>query len=259
MSSAGQAGFTATSTFTCRTSSSDSTLLRARRLAQISPSHSTKPRCLASDFLQSPAMTMKGMLWPLMRLAPSPTHLETVATVHATTLGTSSVAALEQAALTKGARGLAGQSGLGDCTVLPHHRLTCALPCSWQVYENLELSKPRKRTPPPAAPKVRFVGCYKFEDAFGPSRKYGGNSIGANVGQGVAHARANGKRFFALASGGESGHAFAIDEPATPPDASGKGAPCGIPCNDNPELSCGCMDGGCGLDAPDPGQDHIRR
>ena len=88
-------------------------------------------------------------------------------------------------------------------------------------------------------------------------RKYGGDTIGANVGQGIAHARSHGKRFFALASGGEAGHAFAIDEPATPPDAGT--AACGLPCSDAPEFVCGCIDAACGLEAPEPGQEHIRR
>lgn len=84
-----------------------------------------------------------------------------------TTLVTSSAAALARAAGPRPLPRPVGESLLAF-SLFDVHGGTVTPPFSWVVYENLELSAPRPKAPPPAPPKARFVGCYKFEDSFGP-------------------------------------------------------------------------------------------
>jgi hypothetical protein len=103
------------------------------------------------------------------------------------------------------------------------------------------------------------IGCFKVEDLFG-GRKYIGGASGANIGLAHEFAIASGKKYFAIASAGKDGHAFAFDTlGASDGDNAPESRKCGLPCIDSSERSCGCSDALCGGVAAEPGQNHVRR
>ncbi|EQC37096.1 dolichyl-diphosphooligosaccharide-protein glycosyltransferase [Saprolegnia diclina VS20] len=110
--------------------------------------------------------------------------------------------------------------------------------------------------------KTRFVGCVTGEDMLGADKIYSGGATGANYNLALHHAKAHGKRYFALSRVGGEGHVFAFDKLAlAEKDFDGNGAGCERPCMDSQAHFCGCADSGCSdaLAQPGKGQEHNRR
>jgi dolichyl-diphosphooligosaccharide---protein glycosyltransferase len=110
----------------------------------------------------------------------------------------------------------------------------------------------------PEPPAVRYMGCYKLEDAFSEDKVYGGSTTGAYLSLARSHAVQQGKRYFAVARLGGDGHSFAFNTLTGAPDG-GNSPACSRPCQDEREFACGCADGACGDTPPEAGQDHVRR
>jgi hypothetical protein len=71
-----------------------------------------------------------------------------------------------------------------------------------------------------APEETRFLGCYGSESLF-LDKIYNGGSTGANYNLALHHAKSSKKRYFAVARGGQDGHAFAFS--AFDSKASGAG------------------------------------
>jgi len=109
-----------------------------------------------------------------------------------------------------------------------------------------------------AAPQdeARYVGCYASEVSF-LERVYNGGSTGANFNLALHHAKSSKKRYFAVARGGDDGHAFAfsaIDNSR----GTMQGGGCERPCQDLENKVCGCIDAACTGPLP-KGEEHNRR
>jgi len=103
---------------------------------------------------------------------------------------------------------------------------------------------------------VRYVGCYGGETAF-VDRQYFGGSAGAYFQDAAYNAQSTGKKFFAIARGGEEGHSFVFSKLSSTKGKM-KGGGCDRPCLDDEERSCGCMDDACTGKTP-KGEEHNRR
>ena len=116
--------------------------------------------------------------------------------------------------------------------------------------------KASKKADKPPAEDAKYVGCYGSENAL-VDRIYNGGSTGANYNIALLHAQTNKKKYFAVARGGEDGHAFAfssIDTSKTQLHGGG----CERPCADLENKVCGCTDAACTGPIP-KGEEHNRR
>lgn len=112
-----------------------------------------------------------------------------------------------------------------------------------------------EKTAPPQE-EARYVGCYASEVSF-LERVYNGGTTGANYNLALHHAKASNKRYFALARGGEDGHAFAFSA-IDNSKGTMQGGGCERPCVDLENKVCGCIDTACTGPTP-KGEEHNRR
>ena len=107
------------------------------------------------------------------------------------------------------------------------------------------------------AEEAKFLGCFVSESQL-VDRVYSGGSTGANYNIALLHAQSNNKRYFAIARGGEDGHAFAFSSLDTSKGGPVKGEGCERPCSDLDNKVCGCTDNACTGPVP-RGEEHNRR
>ncbi len=104
--------------------------------------------------------------------------------------------------------------------------------------------------------EARYIGCVGSEASL-LDRVYNGGSTGANYNIALLHAKTNNKKYFAVARGGDDGHAFAFSTLDTSRGAL-QGGGCERPCADLEDKVCGCTDGACTGPIP-KGEEHNRR
>ena len=119
--------------------------------------------------------------------------------------------------------------------------------------------KQQKQQPKDPSESVKYVGCFGSESYF-LGKVYSGGTTGANFNLAYHHALTSSKKFFAVARGGDDGHAFAFDKLSkSAKDAvqlSGGG--CERVCLDNSDRTCGCIDDAC-TGRVAAGEEHNRR
>lgn len=105
--------------------------------------------------------------------------------------------------------------------------------------------------------EAQYLGCFISETSFSPDKVYGGSSVGANYNLALHQAKAEGKRFFAVARGQADGHSFSFNM-INPKGKQTRGGGCERRCLDNDNKFCGCIDEDCTAATP-KGEEHNRR
>lgn len=102
--------------------------------------------------------------------------------------------------------------------------------------KKVKKATPKSSEAEKAVEETKYLGCFASETML-IDRIYEGGSTGANYNLALYHAKANKKKYFAIARGGNDGHSFSFSKLDTSKGNMNSGG-CERPCLDKEDKVC---------------------